>query len=166
MYFPSRKWAVVGVWDWLQTITWRLPPKLLLAGTCGAVWRKAFLTGPGSPEELLETGRRTMSVEPGEQCGGFWAMASSRLWVRRCWNVTSLLQQRAGIHRDDHMAKEEQKDRGDDDPQQWHSGSTWHDHISSPDACICCQPILESSEPYICPHFGFIPSVRKNSQQK
>jgi len=64
MYFPSRKCAVVGVRHWLSIITWHRLPRLPLAGTCGALWRKAYLTGPRSPEELLETGRRTVLVEP------------------------------------------------------------------------------------------------------
>lgn len=65
MYFPSRKSATVGVRHWLNITTWCCLPMPPLAGTCGALWSKAFLTGPRSPEELLETERRTTSVEPG-----------------------------------------------------------------------------------------------------
>lgn len=68
VYFPSRKCAVVGVWHWLHNITWHPLPRQSLAGTCGTLWAKAFLTGPRSPEERLGTGRRTMSVGPEEQC--------------------------------------------------------------------------------------------------
>ena len=50
-----------------------------------------------------------MSVEPGEQWGA-GEMASPWLGVPRCRDVTSQLQQRAGIHRDDHMAGEVQRD--------------------------------------------------------
>lgn len=136
----------------------------LLAGTCGAVWRKAFLTGPRSPEELLETGRRTMSVEPGEQRGVFFLFS----FYFEGWHHHSCKHRGAGtwppiyskgqesIHRDDHMAGEEQRDGGDDDPWQWHSGSMCHVPISSPDACICCHPVLESSQPHTCPQLGFI----------
>lgn len=56
MYFPSRKCAVVGASHWLGTTTCHRLPRLLLASTCGALWRKALLTGPRSPEELLELG--------------------------------------------------------------------------------------------------------------
>lgn len=80
MYFPSRKCAVVGVWHWLHSITCNPLPRLPLAGTCGALWRKAFLTGLRGPEELLETGRRTMSVEPGEQWGGLREREREMAW--------------------------------------------------------------------------------------
>lgn len=128
MYFPSRKCAVVGVWHWLHSITCNPLPRLPLAGTCGALWRKAFLTGLRGPEELLETGRRTMSVEPGEQWGGLrererWHHHD---WVLRCWEVTSQQQQRVEIHRDDHMAEEVQKDRRG----QWFAAITLREHVS------------------------------------
>lgn len=157
MYFPSRKCAVVGVWHWLHTITCHLLPRLPLAGTCGALWRKAFLTGPRSPEELLETGRRTMSVEPGEQWGGF-----------ERWHHHGCKCGGAGTWPSDYSKGQEstemntwlKKCRGtgeDDDLQQWHSESTCHDHISSADAWICCHPVIKNFISYL--HLGSAQAV-------
>lgn len=131
MYFPSRKCAVVGVRHWLHTIMWHLLPWLPLAGTCGALWGKAFLTGPRSPEELLETGRRTMSVEPGEQWVGLRDGIAMDMSVE-VLGCDLPLQKRTGIYRDDHMAQEVQRERTMI-WKQWHSESMCHVHISSAD---------------------------------
>lgn len=127
MYFPSRKCAVVGVWHWLHNITCNPLPRLPLAGTCGALWRKAFLTGLRGPEELLETGRRTMSVEPGEQWGGLRerdAITMTECWGAGKWPPNN--GKRVEIHRDDHMAEEVQKDRR----EQWFAAVTLREHVS------------------------------------
>lgn len=71
--------------------------------------------------------------------GGAWEMASPWLWAWRCWDVTSQPRQRAGIHRDGHMAEEENEWGAgeDDDLQQWHSDREHvsSSYISSADTC-------------------------------
>lgn len=109
MYFPSRKCAVVGVWHWLHTITWRLLPRLRLAGTCGALWGKAFLTGPRSPEEFAGNWEKDNVGGTRRAVGELerWHHHDCESGGAGTWPLQ--LQQRAGIHRDDHTAEEVQR---------------------------------------------------------
>jgi len=136
MYFPSRKCAVVGAWHWLHTITWHPLPRLPLAGTCGARWRKAFLTGPRSPEELLETGRRTMSVEPGEQWGGLRDGITMAVSVEVLGHDLPATAKGRNPQRWSHGSRGAGNEWGTsegDALQQRYPESTCHDHISSAD---------------------------------
>lgn len=120
----------------------------------GLCEEKLFWQDPGAQRSCWKLGEGQCLWNQ-ESSGGVWEMASPRLWVRRCWDVTFRLQQRAGIHRDDHMAEEVQRDRRGwrfaavtlREHVSWSYKFSWHLNLLS----SCFQKL------YISSAFGFSP---------
>lgn len=92
-YTPSRGICFPGC-HWLAPV-----------GLCE---EKLFWQDPGAQRSCWKLGEGQCRWNQ-ESSGGAQEMASPWLWAPRCWDVTSQLQQRAGIQREDHMAGEVQR---------------------------------------------------------